>query len=168
MKNKITIRIANIDDLPFIVDIYNQAVRSRSATGDMNEFAVDERKVWFNKYDAVNYPIYVAQKNDKVVGYATLSPYREGRQAMSKIAEISFFVNSSFQNLGVGSVLMAHAISDCKKLGKENLLAFLLDINPHSISLLRKFGFEEWGRLPNVIDFGEFRCDHLIYGLNLK
>ena len=63
---------------------------------------------------------------------------------------------------------MAHAISDCKKLGKENLLAFLLDINPHSISLLRKFGFEEWGRLPNVIDFGEFRCDHLIYGLNLK
>ncbi len=168
MKNKTTIRIANIDDLPFIVDIYNQAIRSKSATGDMNEFTVDERIIWFNKFDADKYPLYVAQQNDKVVGYATLSPYRAGRQAMSKIAEISFFVDNFFQRMGIGSALVKHAISDCKRLGKDNLLAILLDINPDSISLLKKFNFEEWGRLPDVIDFGKFRCDHLIYGLNLK
>lgn len=163
-----SIRIAEISDLPSIVDIYNQAIRSRSATGDMNEFTVDERVGWFNKFDLDNYPIYIAQQNDKVLGYATVSPYRAGRQAMSRIAELSFFVDYSFQRKGIGSALVKHTISDCKRLGKDSLLAFLLDINPESIFLLKKFNFEEWGRLPDVIDFGDFRCNHLIYGLNLK
>ena len=167
MKKEITIRFANIADLPFIVDIYNQAIRSGISTGHTKEFSVDERIDWFNKFSADKYPIYVAIKENKVIGYATLSPFREGRKAMQKIAEISFFVDSSFQNSGVGSALMDAAISDCERFGKETLLAFLLDINPHSISLLKKFSFEEWGRLPGAIDFGNNICDHLTYGRKL-
>jgi len=167
MKKEITIRFANIADLPFIVDIYNQAIRSGISTGHTKEFSVDGRIDWFNKFSTDEYPIYVAVKENKVVGYATLSPFREGRKAMQKIAEISFFVDSSFQNSGIGSALMDAAISDCKKLGKETLVAFLLNINPHSISLLKKFGFEEWGRLPAAIDFGSIICDHLTYGRKL-
>lgn len=167
MQKILSIRFANISDLPSIVDIYNQAIRSKYATGDMDEFSVENRIKWFNKFDADNYPIYVAEQNNTVVGYSTLSPYREGRQAMSKIAEISFFVDNSFQKKGIGSVLVRHTISDCNRLGKETLLAILLDVNPNSIALLKKFQFEEWGRLPNAIDFGEFTCDHLIYGLNI-
>jgi len=167
MKNEITIRIANIADLQFIVNIYNQAIRSGISTGHTNEFSVDDRIDWFNKFSTSEHPIYVAVKENKVVGYATLSPFREGRKAMRKIAEISFFVDSSFQNSGVGSALMATAISDCKRFGKETLLAFLLDINPHSISLLKKFRFKEWGRLPSVINFKNTSCDHLIYGRKL-
>lgn len=162
------IRFADLNDLPLIVKIYNQAIRSNSATGDMDEFTVHERVDWFNKFDPVNFPIYVAEFNSKVIGYATLSPYREGRKAMAKIAEISFFIDYSYHGLGVGSALVSHAISDCSRIGKETLLAILLDINPESIHLLKKFNFEEWGYLPNIIDFNGQKCGHLIYGLNLK
>ena len=168
MQKELSIRFANIADLPLIVDIYNQAIRSQSATGDMDEFSLEERIVWFNKFDEDDFPIYVAEQNKKVVGYATLSPYRPGREAMNKIAEISFFLDYSFRGLGIGSSLLKHAISDCKRLDKKILLAILLDINPESIYLLKKFKFEEWGRLPKVIDFNGKMCDHLIYGLNLK
>ena len=163
----ISIRFAHIDDLASIVKIYNQAIKSKSATGDMSEFKVDERIDWFKKFDTDNYPVYIAEYNNAVVGYSTLSPYREGRQAMRKIAEISFFVNNSYQNKGIGSALVKHTLADCKRLGKHTLVAILLDINPNSIALLKKFKFEEWGRLPDAIDFGEFTCDHLIYGLKL-
>ena len=164
----ISIRFAHIADLPSIVDIYNQAIKSKSATGDMSEFNVEERINWFNKFDTENYPVYIAEQNDKIVGYATLSPYRPGREAMKKIAEISFYVDYSFHGVGIGSSLLEYAILDCKRLQKKTLVSILLDINPESIFLLKKFKFEEWGRLPQVIDFNGNLCDHLIYGLNLK
>ncbi len=47
MERKLKIRFANISDLPSIVDIYNQAIRSRCSTGDVEEFAVDQRIGWF-------------------------------------------------------------------------------------------------------------------------
>lgn len=168
MQKKLSIRFANISDLPSIVDIYNQAIRSKSATGDMDEFSVENRIKWFNKFDTDRYPIYVAEQNNTVVGYATLSPYREGRQAMSRIAEISFFLDYSYRGLGIGSSILEYVMSDCKRLRKEILLAILLDINTESIYLLKKFKFQEWGRLPKVIDFNGEICDHLIYGLDLK
>ena len=162
------IRLAAINDLPLIVEIYNQAIRSKSATGDMNEFTVKERVEWFNKFDPINFPIYVAELNDKIIGYATLSPYRQGRKAMKKIAEISFYLDYSYHGSGIGSALVKYAISDCERIGKETLLAILLDINTDSTTLLKKLNFEEWGHLPHIINFDGVRCGHIIYGLNLN
>ena len=162
------IRLAHIKDLPCIVDIYNQAIRSRSATGDMEEFQIDDRIEWFKQFDPNNFPIYVAELNKKIIGYATLSPYRPGRKAMNKIAEISFYLDYSYHNLGVGYSLINHIISDCERIGKETLLAILLDINNPSIKILKKFNFEEWGHLPQIINFDNIKCGHLIYGLMLK
>ncbi len=162
------IRFADIVDLPSIVEIYNQAIRSHSATGDMIEFIVEERVDWFNEFDSNNFPIYVAEFNGNIVGYATLSPYRKGRQAMFKVAEISFYIHYSYQRSGIGYTLVSHAISDCSRIGKHSLLAILLDINPESVGLLKKFNFEEWGYLPNIVNFDKVTCGQLIYGLNLN
>lgn len=164
----IKIQLASINNLPDIVAIYNQAIRTKSATGDMDEFEVEERIEWFNKFDPDNFPIYIIEYNTKIVGYATLSPYRTGRKAMRKIAEISFFINYSYHGLGIGSELISYIISDCKRIEKESLIAILLDINKSSIKLLEKFEFEEWGHLPDIINFDGDKCGHYIYGLNLN
>ena len=37
------VRYAKISDLTHIVEIYNQAIRSREATGDIDEFDVKDR-----------------------------------------------------------------------------------------------------------------------------
>ena len=168
MNKNLEIRPAYIKDLNSIVDIYNQAIRSKSTTGDMDEFKIEDRLEWFKKFDPNNFPIYVAELNKKIIGYATLSPYRPGRKAMNKIAEISFYVDYSYHNLGMGYSLISYIISDCDRIGKEALLAILLDINKPSIKLLKKFNFEEWGHLPQIINFDDIKCGHLIYGLILK
>lgn len=168
MNKTLKIRFAINDDLPRIVEIYNQAIKMRTATGDMDKFSVEERFDWFSKFNSHNHPIYVAEKNKKVIGYATISPYRHGRRAMDKIAEISFFLDYSYLKQGIGSLILQYVISDCKRLGKETLIAILLDINVSSIRLLKKFNFQEWGNLPNVIDFDGKKASHLIYGLKLS
>ena len=161
------IRFANGNDLPFIVDIYNQAIAAKNSTADLHPFTVEQRVDWFSKFDANSYPIYVAEINNEVIGYATLSPYRNGREALRKVAEISFYLNHNAIGKGIGSALVKHVITDCARINKETLLAILLDVNTASIKLLQKFNFNEWGNLPLNSDFDGHRYHHLIYGLNL-
>ncbi len=167
MKKDLIIRPALFEDLTSIVEIYNQAIRSRKATGNMWEFTVKQRVNWFKQHNNESFPIYVAELNNDVVGYVNLSAYRPGREAMNKIAEVSFFLEYSFRGQGIGSALLKHVIEDCPRIGKETLLAFLLDVNHESIHLLNKFKFEEWGRLPGTIEIDGTKYDHLIYGINL-
>ena len=164
---ELTIQFGTIDDLPAIVDIYNQAIRSKNATGDTQEYEVADRIDWFKKYDQDNYPIYVAQLDNNTVGYCTMSPYRPGRKAMAKIAEISFYLDYDHLGKGIGTQLVEHAFADCSRIGKKHLLAILLDINTKSIGILKKFNFSKWGHYPNVIDLDGHICGQVIYGLNL-
>jgi len=168
MKKEIIIRFANIADLPFIVDIYNQAIRSRCATGDMEESNVNDRIEWFEKFDNNKYPLYIAEIENRVIGYCTLSPYRPGRKAMSYVAEISYYLDYSFHGNGIGTALLKYVISDCNRIGKKSLLAILLDINSPTIGLLEKFNFKKWGHFPEIIDIDGKKCGHLIYGLKIN
>ena len=168
MNSASEIRLATISDLPAIVEIYNQAIDSKSATGDTEVFKVEERLTWFEKFDAEKFPIYVAEYTGRIIGYATLSPYRPGRKAMEKIAEISFYLDYAYHGMGLGSIFVEHIISDCERLGKETLLAILLDINTASIRLLEKFNFEKWGHFPELVHLNGRKCGQLIYGLNLN
>ena len=164
---EIKIRLSESTDLPYIVEIYNQAIRSGIATGDLTEFTMEQRLDWYKKFDSESYPLYIAEINNKVVGYCTLSPYRPGREAMASIAEISYYIDYSYQNQGVGTKLLEYVIADCKRTGKESLLAILLDINPQSIALLKKFNFEQWGHFPGIINIKGKKCGQLIYGLKI-
>ena len=51
--------------------------------------------------------------------------------------------------------------------GFEVLVAILLNKNPASVGLLQKFGFTEWGRMPEIARIDGVLADHLYYGLKL-
>lgn len=167
MNSEIKIRPALFEDLTSIVNIYNQAIRSRRATGNLWEFSVRERVDWFNKHNRDSFPIYVAELAGDVVGYVNLSEYRPGREAMTKIAEVSFFLEEEYKKIGIGSALLDHVIKDCPRIGKTTLLAFTLDVNIESEKLLKKYGFDVWGRLPGSIHIDDKVHDHIIYGLKV-
>ncbi len=151
-----------------MVNIYNQAIRAKNATGDTEEFNVEDRVKWFEKYDENEYPLYVVEDDGKVVGYCSLSPYREGRKAMASIAEISYYLDFSTHGKGIGAALLKYVIADCNRIGKKCLLAIILDINLQSVGILEKFNFVKWGHFPDVININGKKCSQLIYGLKLE
>jgi L-amino acid N-acyltransferase YncA len=155
-------------DLEYLVQIYNQAIRSGIATGHTEEFTRLKRRPWYRSHTRHKYPLYVMKLNYRVIGYGTLSPYREGRQAMESIAEVSFFMDENFQRKGLGSMLLQHMIDDCPRVKINTLIAILLDVNKPSARLLRKFGFEKWAHLKGIIEFEDKTCGQLIYGKKLQ
>lgn len=158
------IRLATLHDLGEIVAIYNEAVRQRFATGDLEEVTIEQRLAWFRSHDPAVLPVYVAECRAQVVGWCSLSAHRPGRAAFARAAEISYYVRAAFRGHGVGTMLVQHALGQAPRLGKHVLFAILLEKNVASVNLLKKCGFELWGRLPDVASIDGELVSHLYYG----
>lgn len=159
-----TIRLARQADLPQLTAIYNQAIQAGRCTCDTAPFAPGQRQGWFEACQEEDYPLFVYERCSQTVGYAYLSPYREGRPALRTVAEISYYVDFQYHGQGIGGKLLRHAIEEARCLCYRNLLAILLECNPASIHLLEKHGFSLWGSLPQVAQLGQGWYSHLYYG----
>jgi len=157
------IRLATPDDWPAIIAIYNQAVAEPFCTADTEPATLESRSDWLAQHKGGRYPLFVAEK-EQVVGWCSLSPWRAGRKALEKTAEVSYYIDRRQRGRGVGSRLLRHALEHGPELGFSHLLAILLERNAGSIALLEKFGFARWGYLPEVADFGSQCCGQYLYG----
>jgi len=160
----INFRVAEFDDLPAIVEIYNQAIPSHSSTARTEPVTVDERRGWFQEHDSDLHPIFVAELDGHVIGWCSLSEYRPGRPALRFTAELSYYVDTQYQHQGVGSELVSHVVKVSPSLGIRNVVAVLIDRNEASRKLLEKLGFHQWGYLPQVLDFNGQECGEYYYG----
>ena len=163
----ISIRAATSSDLPSIVAIYNQAILKKGQTADLDEQKVEDKMAWFESHSPERYPIFVATQDNRVVGWASLSPYREGRKALMRTAELSLYLDEHYIGKGIGSTLMQQALADAKQLNYTNIIAVIIASNEKSIGLFTKFNFTLWGLLPGIVEIGEQRLNHCIYGRKL-
>lgn len=158
------IRIAWTDDLARIIEIYNQAIASKSSTADLSPLRLEDQQSWFAEHNPEKYPIFLAEVEDTIAGWCSLSPYRPGRMALRFTAEISIYVDHGFHRRGVATGLINHAIAECPGLEIKTLFGILLERNIASRQMMEKMGFQRWGFLPRVADFGGEECGHLYYG----
>jgi len=162
-----TIRSSIENDYLEIVNIYNHAVDEKFATADTEYVSVESKMNWFEQHSIDTYPIYVAEENNEIVGWCSLSPHRLGRKALRTVAEISYYIHKDHRRKGIANSLITHTIRKAKQLGFKNLITILLDLNKPSIYLLEKFGFEKWGHLPEIALIDETICGQFIYGKKL-
>lgn len=162
-----SIRHADINDLPRIVEIYNGVISEGNYTADLTTYDVAAKQSWFDTVSSDAYGIYVLEANNMVQGYGYLSPWRGGRQSLSGVAEISFYLCADVRGMGLGTHLIQHTIDHAKTKKFTHLLAILLDINKRSQYLLEKHGFVTAGHLPNIANLERTRSGQLIMLLSL-
>jgi len=161
---KIDYRLSKKTDLPLLTEIYNQAIRTKACTCDTEELTCEDRLSWLEDHDNEKYPLYTCLVDDEIAGYIYLTPYRKGRQALDRVAEVSYYFDSKFHSKGLGSKSLAFITEEAKKRNIEILIAILLGCNKKSIGLLKKYGFEEWGRMPEFALLNGNLEDHLYLG----
>lgn len=167
MDSDILIRVANRNDWPAIIDIYNQGIDD-GCNAFTAHISVESQNGWLENHDGVGFAIFVAEVNGHVVGWISLSPYRKERRAFRKTGETSYYIDRQFRGRGIGGRLMEYALMKAHDFGFDALLAFLLDSNTVSVRLLEKYGFKQWGHLPEIANFGGRICGQFIYGTQLK
>lgn len=144
-----TIRDALEADLPAIVEIYNEAIRGRISTAQLEEVSVEERLPWFQQHSAKTHPLWVAEVDEQIAGWFSFHFFIK-RAAYRATAEISVYVSKKFRRDGVGQTLLKKAIAHSSSLGLTALVGYVFDHNQPSIRLFERMGFERWGFLPRV------------------
>jgi phosphinothricin acetyltransferase len=144
------IRKAEKKDLPQLLQIYNYEVENGVATLDIHPRTTAQWEEWFYAHNVGNHPLYVAAEGENVLGYVSLSPYRE-KEAFASTVELSIYIGAGHRNKGIASALMEFIIEAARKdKSIHNVVSVITAGNEASTRLHNKFGFEFCGTIPQV------------------
>jgi ribonuclease Z len=146
----LTFRNATADDLPRMVEIYNSTIAARTATADLQPVSVAERMSWFRAHNPQQHPLLVIELPNKIVaGWVSLQPYHH-RAAYESTQEVSLYIDQSCRKKGIGQLALRHIMQLAKSVGTKDVVALIFEHNEPSMKLFFRYGFVQWGRLPNV------------------
>lgn len=150
MPDDLTVRPATTADLPAIADIYAHYVRTGVATFEVDPPDADEWRRRFDKIRAAGLPFLVAEDGATIAGYAYCGPWNT-RPAYRATVEDSIYVAPGATRRGCGRMLLADLLEACRASGIREVIAVIADTgDPSSLTLHRRFGFVDAGRLRNV------------------
>lgn len=133
------IRPASIEDLPAITDIYNDAILKTTASFDLEPKTLDQQRIWFNAHGP-KHPILVAEDNDVIVGWASLSKFSD-RCAYDETVEDSVYVREDSRGKGTGRALLEALVAEGRLVGVHTIIARIVGGNDCSIHLHEALGF---------------------------
>ncbi len=160
-------RDATKADLPAIVEIYNSTIPYQTVTGDLQPVTIESRMEWFLAHSPDRRPLWVMEVGDQVIAWLGFQSFY-GRPAYDTTAELSIYVSPDYRRKGIGRILLQKAIAQSPSFGIKTLLGFIFADNLPSLILFERFGFQRWGYLPKVADFGSTERDLVILGLRLN
>lgn len=145
----ITVRQATENDLLQMLEIYNDIIIHTTAVWDYNPHTMEMRQIWFNTKKEQGFPVFVAEENNKIVGFSTIGPFRTWAGYRFTV-ENSVYVANDCRGRGVGKLLLSPLIDAAKKLQLHSIIAGIDADNIVSIELHKKFGFTEAAHLKEV------------------
>ena len=136
-------------DLPAMHAIYADAVVHGIASFDEVPPCEIDFAQKFKILVAEGFPVYVAEQDGTVLGYAYAGFYRP-RSAYRFTIENSIYIAPQAKKQGIGKVLMQNLIETCSAAGFKQMIAVIGGPEPASIALHLSCGFTEVGRLPKL------------------
>ena len=148
------IRPATRSDGPGILAIYNDAVRTTTATYDETPRTLEQQELWLEAHERAQLPVLVAEAAvsggpPRISGWSSLSRWQD-RAGYRFTAETSIYVAAADRGRGVGTLLMAPLIAAAAARGMHVLLALVDAANEPSLRLHARFGFVPSGHLREV------------------
>ncbi|MBD1544820.1 GNAT family N-acetyltransferase [Roseibium aggregatum] len=154
---KFALRNATSADLPALLDIHNDAVRTLKAIWTDKLDTLEDRRAWFDARKDAGLPVIVAETEDgTVAGYGSFGPFR-AKEGYRLTMEHSIYVAPEARGKGIGKALLVRLIDMARADGYHVLVGAIDGENTASIALHRQLGFEITGRMPQVgIKFGQW------------
>lgn len=145
----IELRDATADDLPGIMDIYNDAVLNTTAIWNDILVDIENRKEWFKLRKDRGFPVIVAVKDGAVAGYASYGDWR-AFDGYRHTREHSIYVQKDARGSGIGKLLMRALIDHAANNDVHVLIGAIEAENTASIRLHEALGFRVAGRFSEV------------------
>ncbi|MFY7960510.1 MAG: GNAT family N-acetyltransferase [Elsteraceae bacterium] len=136
------IRDATLDDMPGLLAIYNEVIRSSTAVYLYDPVTLDSRIEWLNGRRAQGFPVLVAVDGDRVLGFASFGDWRPSTGYLHTV-EHSVHVAADQRGKGVGRALMLPLFDRARAMNKHVMIGGIDADNAPSIAFHRRLGFEQ-------------------------
>ena len=134
------IRLAKVSDSNEILQIYTPYVKDTAISFEIEVPSIDEIS---NRIETIikKYPFLVYENNNKILGYAYASRYRE-REGYKYDIELSIYFLPEYHGSGKAYYLYECLFILLNKLGYRNAYAVCTEPNEKSIKFHKKFDFD--------------------------
>lgn len=143
------IRAATRADLPALLEIHNDAIRTTTAIWDDDEVELAEREAWFEARTDAGLPILVADRDGAVAGYASYGPWRP-KSGYRHSVENSVYVHPDHRGQGAATQLMRELLAHARGADVHAVMAGIEASNKVSIRLHESLGFRRVALIPEV------------------
>jgi L-amino acid N-acyltransferase len=144
------IRTATHDDLPAILDIYNEAVLNTTASYDYDPHTLAQRTAWFQQHADQGLPIIVAVDAEGVItGWGSLSKFRE-KIGYQHSVEHSLYIHAGYRGQGIGRTVLLALVARAQELGKHAIIGGVDSSNTVSQRLHESCGFQQVAHFQQV------------------
>ena len=143
------LRLATAADLAAINDIYNYYVPRSTCTYQLEAETIADRQAWFREHSPDKHPVVVAEIDERVVGWGSLSKFRE-RAAYAPTVEASIYIHHEMQRRGLGKLLLVDLIARARAAGFHSIMGGASADQTASIALQESLGFKQVARLVEV------------------
>ncbi|MDE1838110.1 MAG: GNAT family N-acetyltransferase [Euryarchaeota archaeon] len=141
-----TIRLAVPDDAQAITDLVN-------VVGAERRFVLRERATWtigderktLEAADGRESAFFVVEVDGKIRGLLNVGRGRWSKDA--HVATLGMSCHPDFRGIGLGTALLSQALDWARSVGVKKVSLEVFSTNAAAISLYRKMGFQEEGRL---------------------
>jgi len=139
----VRVRLAVRTDAEAIRRIYNHEVENTTATMDLVPRTLVEQEEWLADRSGA-FATIVAELGGEVVGFASLSPYKE-RAAYRPTVEDSVYVRRDMGRRGIGRLLLQELLERAASSGFHSVMARIEAGGQASRALHAACGFREVG-----------------------
>jgi L-amino acid N-acyltransferase len=144
-RTTVSIRLATFADAEAILAIYNVEVENHTSTFDLVPRTLEGQRNWLTERSGAFAAVVATMENpdgeEQVVGFASLSPYKE-RPAYRPTVENSVYVSRDHGGLGIGRTIMEHLIELARESGFHSMIARIEAGSDASLALHGAFGFD--------------------------
>lgn len=143
-----TTRLANLDDIPSITEIYNEGIEDRTATLETRLRTADDMKNWFTGRGKRYKVVVITDETGKVHGWASLNVFNS-RCCYSGVADISIYIKREMRGKGLGKKLLSFLVQVAKENDFHKLVLSTFENNEQGQGLYNSQGFRKVGTYMN-------------------
>ena len=145
----IVVRDARREDLPAILDIYNQVIATTTAVYSESPVDLADREAWWQARVQRGFPVLVAESPQGILGFSSFGDFRAW-PCYHTTVEHSVHVRDGHRGRGLGGVLLRPLFARAAALGKHRMIGAIDAQNAASLALHARFGFKQAGHFTEV------------------
>jgi phosphinothricin acetyltransferase len=143
------IRDAGEDDLQAMLDIYNDVLATSTSIFSDIKRTPEEQARWFDDRRSQGWPVLVACRDGRLLGYASYGPFRTW-PGYRHTVENSIYLARDARGQGIGTVLLEALLERAQAQRLHAVIAGIDGENIGSMKLHEKLGFTKVAQLKEV------------------